>query len=214
MGRVAARPGDGRPASGIAKCVFRVDEALLYGESAAIFVEKVRHWTSYNRQHHGPAADGFVWVYRSQEDWIEREFPFWSLTKLRRLTTRLEQLGVLIIEMRPAASGRDVLHYRLRPDLFNLDTPAESDGSPPVETDIPAVQTDHPAMVKLDRQGVHFGQVHSKDLLPTHSPTNSPPDSSEGLAVNGPGAAGAQQPAACAKPAWLKTLQRSQPSGM
>lgn len=66
--------------------------ANVVGLNEAIILQQLHYWLgiSNNRK------DGETWVYNTYEDWRE-QFPFWSISTIRRTITRLENQGLIIV---------------------------------------------------------------------------------------------------------------------
>jgi DnaD/phage-associated family protein len=66
--------------------------AARVGLNEAIFIQQLHYWLKDSKNN----KDGFTWVYNTYEDWQE-QFPFWSVSTLRRIITKLEKAGLIII---------------------------------------------------------------------------------------------------------------------
>lgn len=66
--------------------------ATRVGLNEAIFIQQLHYWLKDSKN----IKDGFTWVYNTYEDWQE-QFPFWSLSTLRRIITKLEKANLIII---------------------------------------------------------------------------------------------------------------------
>lgn len=65
--------------------------AVAIGINEAIFLNQLHYWTlrSDNKR------DGFIWVYKTIEEWVQ-EFPFWSDRTIKRIKKDLEKAGLLV----------------------------------------------------------------------------------------------------------------------
>lgn len=61
------------------------------GLSDAIVLQQVHFWISKRRHF----EEGRYWVYNTYEGWQE-QFPFWSVSTIKRTLVRLEESGLLI----------------------------------------------------------------------------------------------------------------------
>ena len=65
--------------------------ATLIGLNEAIVLQQVRYWMGISSNE----RDGAIWVYKTYQEWQE-EFPFWSVSTIRRAINSLEKDGLLI----------------------------------------------------------------------------------------------------------------------
>lgn len=66
--------------------------ATKVGLSEAIFIQQLHYWLKDSKN----VRDGYKWVYNTYEDWHE-QFPWWSVSTIRRIITKLENTKLLII---------------------------------------------------------------------------------------------------------------------
>jgi DnaD/phage-associated family protein len=66
--------------------------ATKVGLNEAIFVQQLHYWLKDSSND----RDGFKWVYNTYEDW-QSQFPFWSVSTIRRIITKLEKSNLIII---------------------------------------------------------------------------------------------------------------------
>lgn len=66
--------------------------AVAIGLSEAMFIQQ----THYRLRISKNERDGRKWVYDTYEDWQKDHFPFWSISKLRRVVGNLEDAGLLL----------------------------------------------------------------------------------------------------------------------
>src|SRR5690625_144505 len=66
--------------------------ALKVGLNEAIFLQQLhfRSLISNNER------DGYKWIYRTYEEWKDKEFPFWSATTIKRIIRGLENSGYIV----------------------------------------------------------------------------------------------------------------------
>ena len=65
--------------------------AAKIGLNNAIVIQQVHYWLRITNNH----REGFPWVYKTIEEWVE-EFPFWSKRTLERIIACLEEEKILI----------------------------------------------------------------------------------------------------------------------
>lgn len=66
--------------------------AIKIGFSEAAFVQQLHYWLQASNNE----RDGFKWVYNTYEDW-QKQFPWWSISTIRRAITKLEKMDLIII---------------------------------------------------------------------------------------------------------------------
>lgn len=64
--------------------------AELLGLNEAIFLQQIHYWLKKSTHFY----DGCYWTYGTHEGWQE-QFPFWSISTVRRTITSLEKKGIL-----------------------------------------------------------------------------------------------------------------------
>lgn len=62
------------------------------GLNESIVLQQLHYWLLDSRN----IKDGFKWVYNTYEDW-QKQFPFWSISTIRRTITKLETSEIIII---------------------------------------------------------------------------------------------------------------------
>lgn len=62
------------------------------GLNEAIILQQLHYWLGISTN----KKDGEVWVYNTYDDWRE-QFPFWSVSTIRRTITKLENSGLIIV---------------------------------------------------------------------------------------------------------------------
>lgn len=60
--------------------------AVQIGLNKAIFLQQLHYRLQISRN----VKDGFTWVYKTAEEWHEEEFPFWSVSTIKRIIKDLE----------------------------------------------------------------------------------------------------------------------------
>lgn len=66
--------------------------AKKVGLNEAIFLQQLHYWLKDSSH----LNDGCAWIYNTYEDWQE-QFPFWSVSTIRRIITKLENANLLVI---------------------------------------------------------------------------------------------------------------------
>lgn len=66
--------------------------ASKVGLNESIFLQQLHYWLKDSNN----LKDGHTWVYNTYKDWQE-QFPFWSVSTIRRIITKLENADLLII---------------------------------------------------------------------------------------------------------------------
>ena len=61
------------------------------GLNEAIVLQQIHFWLSKEKNF----IDGRYWVFNSYEDW-SKQFPFWSVSTIRRIFGKLEESGLVI----------------------------------------------------------------------------------------------------------------------
>jgi hypothetical protein len=65
--------------------------AELVGLNESIILQQLHYWINKNPKE----IDGRKWIYNTYDDWKE-QFPFWSISTIRRIITTLENLGIIL----------------------------------------------------------------------------------------------------------------------
>ena len=70
--------------------------ATEIGLNEAIFLQQLYYWLRINKQADKHYIDDRYWTYNTYDDWIRKDFPFWSKSTLKRTVSSLEELGLVI----------------------------------------------------------------------------------------------------------------------
>lgn len=78
--------------------VVQTSLAILVGDRQAMALQQIHYWAGINQkadktQHF---IDGQWWVYNTWREWRERNFPFWTLSTVRRVFTSLEADALIV----------------------------------------------------------------------------------------------------------------------
>jgi DnaD/phage-associated family protein len=65
--------------------------AELVGLNESIILQQLHYWLNKNPKE----IDGRKWIYNTYDDW-KKQFPFWSISTIRRIITTLENLGIIL----------------------------------------------------------------------------------------------------------------------
>jgi len=68
--------------------------AVAIGLNEAIALQQVHFWLQNPRA--GVVRDGFKWVHNTYEEWQETNFPFWSISTIKRVFLALEKEKYII----------------------------------------------------------------------------------------------------------------------
>ena len=93
---------------------FPVIVAVELGINEAIFLSRLHYWL----QRSNNEKDGFIWVYKTFEEWKE-EFPFWSDSTIKRLKKDLEKRNFLIVANYNKMKMDRTLWYRIDYERLN-----------------------------------------------------------------------------------------------
>ncbi|MEH7503261.1 DnaD domain protein [Neobacillus drentensis] len=62
------------------------------GLNESIVLQQLHYWLQESKNN----RDGFKWVYNTYDDW-KKQFPFWSISTIRRIITKLEKENLILI---------------------------------------------------------------------------------------------------------------------
>lgn len=82
--------------------------AVELGLNEAIFLQQLHYWLQGSRNE----RDGYLWVYNTYEKWQE-QFPFWSISTIRRMIGKLEAGGYIITEQFNSSHNNQTKWYRI-----------------------------------------------------------------------------------------------------
>ncbi|TYS50111.1 DnaD domain-containing protein [Bacillus infantis] len=94
------------------------------GLNESMILQQLHYWLEKSSN----VQDGFTWVYNSYEDWQE-QFPFWSISTIRRTITKLETKGLFITGKFNKLKIDNTKWYRINYDLL------EDMSRPPVQNE-------------------------------------------------------------------------------
>jgi DnaD/phage-associated family protein len=88
--------------------------AASVGLNESIVLQQLHYWLE--RSNH--VYDGYKWVYNTYEEWQE-QFPFWSVSTIRRIITKLEDKGLIIVGNFNKSRVDKTKWYRIDYDKLN-----------------------------------------------------------------------------------------------
>lgn len=69
--------------------------AVEVGLNEAIILQQIHYWLKINRRDKKNYVNEKYWTYNTYEDW-KKQFPFWSVSTIKRSIYNLEKIGVVI----------------------------------------------------------------------------------------------------------------------
>lgn len=103
--------------------------AVAIGLNEAIMVQQIHYWLNNKDKRSKPyISEGKKWVYNSYQDWQE-QFPFWSLSTIKRTALRAENLGVLRSAQFDLLQGDAKKYYTI--EYAKLDRILDQTDTPP-----------------------------------------------------------------------------------
>lgn len=118
--------------------------AVAIGLNEAIFIQQIHYWLQTSKHEH----DGRLWIFNTLEEW-QLQFPFWSVSTLRRTIDNLRKRGLLLTSNYNQTAAVRTLWYSIDYDLLN--TLASVDSNSPfahseqmenIRMDSPSVQNE------------------------------------------------------------------------
>jgi DnaD/phage-associated family protein len=88
--------------------------AASVGLNESIILQQLHYWLE--RSNH--VYEGHKWVYNTYEEWQE-QFPFWSVSTIRRIITKLEEKGLIIVGNFNKSKIDKTKWYRIDYDKMN-----------------------------------------------------------------------------------------------
>ena len=73
--------------------------AVVVGLNEAIFLQQLHFWLGIAlKSKTGRERGGRLWCYKKFEEWQAENFPFWSVSTIKRLVNKLEKDGLILVE--------------------------------------------------------------------------------------------------------------------
>lgn len=70
--------------------------AKTIGLNNSIFIQQLHFWCDIaDELGYGKLHNGERWVYKTAQEWHEKDFPFWSVVTIRRIINNLHDLGLI-----------------------------------------------------------------------------------------------------------------------
>ena len=76
--------------------MFQPTLAVLTSLNEAIALQQLKYWLTQNANKPDHIKDGRVWCWNTYEEWQKNNFPFWSISTIKRAFTDLENRGLVI----------------------------------------------------------------------------------------------------------------------
>ncbi|MBP1917214.1 putative phage protein (TIGR02220 family) [Lederbergia galactosidilyticus] len=94
--------------------------AIHLGLNESIIIQQLHYWVNSN----GKTREGHKWVYNTYEDW-QKQFPFWSISTIRRTITKLENADYIIVSNFNKLAIDKTKWYRINYDMLKgLNSPS------------------------------------------------------------------------------------------
>jgi hypothetical protein len=127
--------------------------AKLIGLNEAIILQQLHYWVENKNSAGEIDDDGNKWIYNSYPEWKKDNFPFWSVSTIKRAFLNLEK-GKLVISAQLKANQRDMTkYYRINYEL--LDTMQEFNVTPSIHakrSDVNHIPETTPRVVKKEKK--------------------------------------------------------------
>jgi DnaD/phage-associated family protein len=108
--------------------------AASVGLNESIILQQLHYWLE--RSNH--VYEGHKWVYNTYEEWQE-QFPFWSVSTIRRIISKLEEKGLIIVGNFNKSKIDKTKWYRIDYDKMNALSEPETSN---VQSDTSTVQNE------------------------------------------------------------------------
>lgn len=150
--------------------------AAKIGLNESIILQQLHYWLQESKN----IKDDFKWVYNTYEDW-KKQFPFWSVSTIRRTITKLENNKLVIIGNYNKLKIDNTKWYRIdyelldsmsRPPVQNEQTECSkwADGEPNMNRPLPEITTENTTDIKTtttsSENPIHFYEKNLGMLSP------------------------------------------------
>jgi DnaD/phage-associated family protein len=109
--------------------------AASVGLNESIILQQLHYWLE--RSNH--IYEGHKWVYNTYEEWQE-QFPFWSVSTIRRIISKLEEKGLIIVGNFNKSKIDKTKWYRIDYDKMNALSEPDKETA---QSDTSTVQNEH-----------------------------------------------------------------------
>lgn len=81
--------------------ILQTNLAVLIGDRPAIALQQVHYWADRNERMHKQThfRDGRWWVYNTWREWRQSNFPFWTVSTIRRIFKTLEENDLITTQL-------------------------------------------------------------------------------------------------------------------
>jgi hypothetical protein len=93
--------------------------AGMIGLNESIVLQQLHYWLTDSKN----IRDGFKWVYNTYEDW-QKQFPFWSVSTIRRTITKLEKDKYIIVGNYNKLKIDNTKWYRIEYSSLDMNRPS------------------------------------------------------------------------------------------
>lgn len=88
--------------------------AVKIGLNNAIFIQQLHFWLDVATElGYGVQHEGETWVYKTAEEWKNKDFPFWSVPTIRRIINDLHGKGIIKSQYLNDDKWNRTLYYRV-----------------------------------------------------------------------------------------------------
>lgn len=95
--------------------------AVKIGLNEAILLQQLDYWLNHADKEH----EGRMWIYKSYERWQEQDFPFWSVSTVKRIVKKLREINLIDVESLSDNFNNRVNYYTInREELNKLGSPS------------------------------------------------------------------------------------------
>ena len=91
--------------------------AELVGLEPALVLHQIHYWVELNERANRNFQDGFFWTYNTFNEWRD-QFPFWSLSTVKRLIKNLEERKLIIVGRFNKTNLDRTKWYRINHETF------------------------------------------------------------------------------------------------
>lgn len=93
--------------------------AVIIGVNEAIFLQQIHYWLEINKKTKRNFEEGRYWTYNTIENWKVENFPFWSVSTIKRTVANLKKIGVIITSNFNKSNIDKTLWYTIDYDVLN-----------------------------------------------------------------------------------------------